>query len=757
MRQTHVFTRLVCILSTVLLARGSGICKASTPPSITLVGISDVTTSTAVISWLTDVPSDSQVEYGTTFVYDTFTTLDPEIVTQHKQSLSGLEASTTYHFRVMSRDAAGHLAISLWDYTFRTADLPDQVPPVISAVATADITSSEVTIYWKTNEPSDSQIAYGETAQYGRLSVHDRAMVTIHSLALTNLSAGTTYHCQVMSRDETGNLGTSGDLAFSTLENAPIISHITVSGVSARVATISWNTDVASDTQITYGTTDDCSISTDPDPIPATIHVQQLTGLEPETTYYFRVRSKRATSELGISDLGSFETTADRTLELRIPRLATTEGHHQDGLDDSMYTGIAIANLGGHEAVLTFTAYDAAGNTIAGAGIVNPSRRVLPAGNQLTIVDAELFGPGFAMANPQGWIDIVSSTNAVTGFTTLFNASVSVLDGVPMFTQPVATFVFPHIDEQGPTELYIANSNPSDAVVELALVGSHGLSKSRATRTIAPLGALAESAASLFPDAIPTSSDSIRVTPSMGVAAYELLGEAPRDVAGLNAFDAAAGATTLYCPQYVGGRRYRSTLSIVDIDVMDGNLTLRLFGDNGMQIGTQRTVPIAPHGKVLISDPTFFGLQAGDEVSGYVEIESSGPRITGSVLIEDAAGTALKTALPLVSQLQEALVFSQVVSNASYYTGLALLNPGEADVTTSIGLYSSDGSLKATTSLLIPAHNRVSRLVSELFPAVAEQDSGYIRIAGTGALAGFSVFGTHDVKILSAVPAQIGQ
>jgi hypothetical protein len=64
-------------------------------------------TSTATISWTTDVPSSSQVEYGTTTSYGSMTALDSTPVTSHSVSLSGLSEATLYHYAVMSSDAVG--------------------------------------------------------------------------------------------------------------------------------------------------------------------------------------------------------------------------------------------------------------------------------------------------------------------------------------------------------------------------------------------------------------------------------------------------------------------------------------------------------------------------------------------------------------------------------------------------------------------------------------------------------------------------
>jgi len=90
------------------------------PPVISSVSVSTITTVAATITWTTDEASDSQVEYGTTTAYGNSTTLNTSLVTSHSQALTGLTASTLYHYRVRSKDAAGNLATS-GDFTFTTA------------------------------------------------------------------------------------------------------------------------------------------------------------------------------------------------------------------------------------------------------------------------------------------------------------------------------------------------------------------------------------------------------------------------------------------------------------------------------------------------------------------------------------------------------------------------------------------------------------------------------------------------------------
>lgn len=92
----------------------------TTAPVISGVAVSTTTDISATIEWSTDEEATSQVEYGTTADYGSTTTLDEELTTSHSLTLTDLEADTTYHFRVKSKDASGNEATSDTDQTFET-------------------------------------------------------------------------------------------------------------------------------------------------------------------------------------------------------------------------------------------------------------------------------------------------------------------------------------------------------------------------------------------------------------------------------------------------------------------------------------------------------------------------------------------------------------------------------------------------------------------------------------------------------------
>jgi beta-lactamase superfamily II metal-dependent hydrolase len=90
----------------------------TTPPVISNVQATAVTATGATITWTTDEPSDSVVEYGLTTSYGSSVSNATD-VTSHSIPLGGLSSNTLYHYRVKSTDPAGNTATST-DHSFQT-------------------------------------------------------------------------------------------------------------------------------------------------------------------------------------------------------------------------------------------------------------------------------------------------------------------------------------------------------------------------------------------------------------------------------------------------------------------------------------------------------------------------------------------------------------------------------------------------------------------------------------------------------------
>ena len=122
-----------------------------TPPVLFNVQVTDITPSSAVVSWTTDEASSSQVEYGLTQSYGMQTRYDSSLVTAHSALLSGLDSFSTYHFRVRSMDAGYNESLSE-DYFFVTSNLP----PVIASLSASPASSfpnQAITFQGSTSDP----------------------------------------------------------------------------------------------------------------------------------------------------------------------------------------------------------------------------------------------------------------------------------------------------------------------------------------------------------------------------------------------------------------------------------------------------------------------------------------------------------------------------------------------------------------------------------------------------------------------------
>lgn len=182
----------------------------TTPPDISAIDASTLTTTTATITWTTDEPATSQIEYGTSTAYGSSTAADAALVTSHSQKISGLTATTAYNFQIMSNDAAGNQAISA-NTTFTTPATDPPPIPTISGLGAGSITPSSATITWAMDVPADSQIEYGTTTAYGMTTPVDPTLVTNHSFTITGLMPETEYHYRIKSRSQDGVVATSGD------------------------------------------------------------------------------------------------------------------------------------------------------------------------------------------------------------------------------------------------------------------------------------------------------------------------------------------------------------------------------------------------------------------------------------------------------------------------------------------------------------------------------------------------------------------
>ncbi len=195
-----------------------------------------VNVTQVTVAWDTDVAADSFVVYSTDSGFATSREQGSSAKnsTAHSVTLTGLDESTTYYYRVRSERVNGGITTDYTSRSFTTTaepvvtpptpsgggglliiDKTDKVPPVITNVAVSGITAGSVSVTWDTDESATSFVQYGPDTDYGS-TYGDWATGTAHQVILRNLQAGYAYHFRAVSSDSWGNIGYSDDRLFTT-------------------------------------------------------------------------------------------------------------------------------------------------------------------------------------------------------------------------------------------------------------------------------------------------------------------------------------------------------------------------------------------------------------------------------------------------------------------------------------------------------------------------------------------------------------
>ncbi|NND69991.1 MAG: hypothetical protein HKN43_00270, partial [Rhodothermales bacterium] len=135
------------------------------------------TDSSATLTFDTDEPATSVIDYGLTAAYDS-TQSDTNLVTSHTVVVDSLLSGTEYHFALTVADSSANQTVTS-DSTFMTDDVPG---PQISNLIIVT-TDSSATLTFDTDEPATSVIDWGLSASYDSTQA-DTNLVTSHTIVL---------------------------------------------------------------------------------------------------------------------------------------------------------------------------------------------------------------------------------------------------------------------------------------------------------------------------------------------------------------------------------------------------------------------------------------------------------------------------------------------------------------------------------------------------------------------------------------------
>lgn len=167
-----------------------------------------------------------------TGVFVNYAAADLHIVAGSNAENAG-QALTTDGFINVDRDGVQRGGDGTWDvgaYEVASGGGGDTTPPVLSNIAAGGISQTAATITWTTDESATSGVKYGLTSSYGSTVTNGNVYALSQSLALSGLTANTTYHYQPWSSDVAGNTASNVDLTFTTANIVVNATTFTITG-----------------------------------------------------------------------------------------------------------------------------------------------------------------------------------------------------------------------------------------------------------------------------------------------------------------------------------------------------------------------------------------------------------------------------------------------------------------------------------------------------------------------------------------------
>ena len=280
--------------------------RFTTPPDLEGTPTIEAKPSSVDFSWRTDREASSYVKItqGNTFVSEQgHLALEKD----HTVTVTGLKPGIAYNYQLTWLDPDGNEGQSAIQ-EFKTSDAP-----YISEVNISNITLNSALITWKSTSVAQTNLYYGKDATYGKTETESSGSgTTSHSIALTKLDTGTTYHFKIRGADTDGNDLVSDDYSFSTLP-LPLVSNVTTQPITDRPSQalkINWTTNVPTSSTITYAPASGKSSEVSKSEL-STAHELETGPLEDNATYAFTISGRDQFGNEAVSTLGGINTKND--------------------------------------------------------------------------------------------------------------------------------------------------------------------------------------------------------------------------------------------------------------------------------------------------------------------------------------------------------------------------------------------------------------------------------------------------------------
>jgi trimeric autotransporter adhesin len=252
-------------------------------------------------------------EYGATTSYGSTTPVQTQTGSTYRNAsgnISGLSASTTYHFRIVATNSAGTTHGN--DRTFTTLGATGS-PVVLTKPATliASFSAALNALVDPHGLATSVHFQYGPTTSYGLTTApQTRSGNTFLNIGanVSSLTASTTYHFRIVASNTAGTTMGS-DTTFTTLTatGAPVVTTGSATNLTSSSATLNGSLDphgLTTSVSFQYGTTTSYGSTTSMQNQTGSTFRNvsaNISGLSAHTTYHFRITATNS----GGSRLGS--------------------------------------------------------------------------------------------------------------------------------------------------------------------------------------------------------------------------------------------------------------------------------------------------------------------------------------------------------------------------------------------------------------------------------------------------------------------
>jgi hypothetical protein len=431
---------------------------------------------------------------------------------------------------------------------------------------------------------------------------------------------------------------------------------------------------------------------------------------------------------------------------------------------EDTYTGVALTNPLNYRVRATLTAYDAAGNVITGKDVTNPVQVDLSRRGQYAKLASEIFGDDFN-ASSNGMIRVVGQSPNLRGFYLIGDNSGPKLDGSIGIVPNAFSWHLPVVFHQGITPfnlLEIYNPGTAYAPVNLRLLDGNGNQVATQSTTIVPGGTLLGDFRQIFNiDLQSFQGGYIQGDSVLPLIVRENFGNAFES----NVLDVKAeiSQTSYSIPHFASGAQYSTELTLVNTDPsFIADVTLTPFNDGGVEIASPVNVKIMPGAQAIRTVASLFPGLGSSLVTGSIQVAVKAtnrgpilyaPPLLGCVRFANIDGSA-SASLPLLITPSNDFVYSHLAQDQSWFTGVAVLNQNVEPAYVTVEVYTSEGAPTGSYTTTLQPGERFSKLVYELIPASQGQLGGYVRVSSNVYVTSFALFGTNDLRSLSAIPPQ---